>query len=108
MVKFGIVAGLLLGVIAVASTPAIADEAKTLVSAAILLNMFATPIETREAAFDKSLRDSGPAPRPSLAGELLEDGSVRYGNAVVTVRNPCPPAALHYEPPPLPGRRARN
>jgi hypothetical protein len=36
------------------------------------------------------------------------DGSVRYGNVTVSVRNPCPPGSGHVEPPPLPGRRARK
>src|SRR5437016_5219059 len=94
----------------VASPPAAtADEAKAPISAARLLNLLNAPVESRDSTFDKSLRDAGPAPRPAAdQGEVLEDGSVRYGRTIVTVRNPCPPGSLHYEPPPLPGRRARN
>jgi hypothetical protein len=38
---------------------------------------------------------------------VQEDGTVRYGNVTVTVRNPCPPGSLHDEPLPLPGRRSK-
>jgi hypothetical protein len=65
------------------------------------------PRESREAAFDMSLRDDAPPPR-TTAMEILPDGTVRYGDVTVTVKNPCPPGTAHYEPPPLPGRRARK
>ncbi|OLC16510.1 MAG: hypothetical protein AUH29_05020 [Candidatus Rokubacteria bacterium 13_1_40CM_69_27] len=87
--------------------PAIADEAKTPVSASMLLNILSAPIQPREAAYDQSIKDEGPPPRSSL-GVVQPDGSVKYGSVSVTVRNPCPPGTAHYEPPPLPGRRARN
>lgn len=87
--------------------PAVADEAKTPLSASMLLNILSAPIEPREAAYDQSLKDEGPPPRSSL-GVVQPDGSVKYGNVSVTVRNPCPPGTAHYEPPPRPGRRARN
>ena len=87
--------------------PASADEAKTSISAGMLLNILAPRIEGRDAAYDRALKESAPAPRPR-DGEVLPDGSVRYGNTTVTVRNPCPPGTAHFEPPPLPGRRARN
>jgi hypothetical protein len=106
--KLGIASGVLFGVLATASTAAVADEAKTPVSAAMLLNLLAPTVESRDTAFARSLRDDGPAARPTPLGEVLEDGSVRYGRAIVTVRNPCPPGAVHYELPPLPGRRDRN
>lgn len=106
--RLGIVSALLIGVALAAPRAATADEAKAPISAAILLNVLNAPVESRDAAFEKSLREAGPAPRPSVAGEVLDDGSVRYGRAVVTVRTPCLPGALPYEPPPLPGRRARN
>jgi hypothetical protein len=38
---------------------------------------------------------------------VQDDGSVRYGNVTVTVRNPCPPGSDHDEPKPLPGRRSK-
>jgi hypothetical protein len=97
-------------VLSVLAPPAArADEAKTPVSAALLLNILSAPSsESRELTFDKSLRDSGPAPRPAVEGEVQEDGSVRYGRGVVvTIKNPCPPGTTHFEPPPLPGRRSR-
>ena len=87
--------------------PAVADEAKTPVSATMFLSIMSAPLEARDAAFDRSLKEDGPAQRASL-GEVLADGSVKYGRTTITVRNPCPPGTAHYEPPPLPGRRARN
>lgn len=39
-------------------------------------------------------------PFGTFGGALKESGSV-----YVTVRNPCPPGAAHYDLPPLPGRR---
>ena len=108
VVKLVTVSALWLGALAAVPPPATADEAKTPVSAAMLLNLLAQPSETREASFDKSLREDGPAPRPTPVGEVLDDGTVRYGRTTLTVRNPCPPGTAHYEPPSLPGRRARN
>jgi hypothetical protein len=96
-----------LGTIAVGAAPAIADEAKVPVSASMLLRIMAAPVEGRDAAYDRSLKEPGPAPRPPLA-EVLPDGSVKMDRTVVTVRNPCPPGTVHYEPVPLPGRRAKN
>ena len=54
------------------------------------------------------MMEPGPPPASAQGGEVQPDGSVRYGNVTVTVRNPCPPGTAHYEPPPLPGRRARQ
>lgn len=96
-----------LAMIAAGVAPALADEAKTPVSASMLFTITTTPIETRETAYNRSLKDAGPAPRPSLA-EVLPDGSLKVDRAVITVRNPCPPGTTHYEPAPLPGRRAKN
>jgi hypothetical protein len=92
---------------ALAAAPAVADEAKAPVSASMLLQIMSTPVEARDVAFDRSLKEAGPAPRPPLA-EVLPDGSVKVDRAVITVRNPCPPGTTHYEPAPLPGRRARK
>lgn len=88
-----------------AVAPAFADEAKVPVSASMMLKIMSTPLEARETAYDRSLKDAGPAPRAPLA-EILPDGSVKMDRAVITVRNPCPPG--HVEPMPLPGRRAKN
>jgi len=84
-----------------------ADEAKTPINASLLLSIVSSaPVDRREAAFDQSLKEDGRAPLPP-AGVVQPDGSVRYGNVTVTVKNPCPPDSAHYEPPPLPGRRVR-
>ena len=96
-----------LATIAFGVTPALADEAKAVVKASMLLTITSVPVEAREVAFDRTLKEAGPAPRSPLA-EVLPDGSVKIDRAVITVRNPCPPGAMNHEPPPLPGRRARN
>lgn len=87
--------------------PAAADEAKTPLSATMMLNILSAPAERRDTAYDRSIKEEGPPPRAEL-GEVQPDGSVKYGAVSVTVRNPCPPGTAHYLPPPLPGRRARN
>jgi hypothetical protein len=89
------------------ATPGVAgaDEAKTPVSAAMILSIVAAPVETRASAFDEALKRPAPPAADSMTGEVLPDGSVRYGRAIVTVKNPCPPGTAHWEPPPLPGRR---
>lgn len=83
-----------------------ADEAKTPVSAAMILSIVGAPVESRTSAFDEALRRPAPSVSDGSAGEVLADGSVRYGRTVITVKNPCPPGTDHWEPPPLPGRRA--
>lgn len=88
-------------------SPARADEAKTPINASLFLSIISTPVERRETAFDEALKAGGPPPRDP-AGVVQPDGSVRYGNVTMTVKNPCPPGTAHYEPPPLPGRRFRN
>jgi hypothetical protein len=93
-------AGLALG----AGTAA-ADEAKTPVSAALILDIVAAPVSDRRSAFDEALTRPAPPAADRKVAEVLADGSVRYGRTTITVKNPCPPGE-HYEPPPLPGRRA--
>jgi len=84
------------------SATAFADEAKAPISASMLLSIAAPISESRDAAFDRAMKEPGPpARRPD--GEIQPDGSVRYGAVTMTVRNPCPPGT-HFEPPPLPGR----
>jgi hypothetical protein len=94
-----------------AAVPVAAEEAKTPVSAPMLLNILSAPLESREVAYDQSIKDEGPAP-PQRGFVLQPDGSLRYGSAgrgmTVTVKNPCPAGTDHYEPPPLPGRRVKN
>ena len=96
-----------LSTIALGVTPASADEAKVVVRASMLLSITSVPVEAREVAFDRTLKEAGPAPRPGLA-EVLPDGSVKMDRAVITVRNPCPPGMMNHDPAPLPGRRAKN
>ena len=84
-----------------------AEELKTPISASMFLNM-TTRTEPRDVAYDEALKDKRvPGARPD-EGVVQPDGSVRYGKTTLVVRNPCPPGEFHYDPPPLPGRRARN
>lgn len=103
----GLLALAALATIALAVAPASADEAKTMVRASMLLTITSVPVEAREVAFDRTLKEAGPAPRSALA-EVLPDGSVKMDRAVITVRNPCPPGTMYHDPTPLPGRRAKN
>jgi hypothetical protein len=105
MTWLAVVGALIAGAVA---TPVMADEAKAPVSASMLLNILAAPVESREAAYNQSIKEAGPAPRSAWV--VQPDGSARYGDSPVsiTVKNPCPPGTAHYEPPPLPGRRVRN
>ena len=107
MLRGLLVLAIFASIAAVGVAPAAADEVKAPVNASMFLSTMTAPIEAREAAFDRSLKEAGPAPRPRLM-EVLPDGSVKVDRAVITVRNPCPPGDIHYEPPPLPGHRARN
>jgi hypothetical protein len=103
----GLLALAALATIVFAMTKASADEAKTVVRASMLLTITSVPVEAREVAFDRTLKEAGPAPRPALA-EVLPDGSLKMDRAVITVRNPCPPGMMNHDPAPLPGRRAKN
>jgi hypothetical protein len=96
-----------LALAALGATAAQADEAKVVVRASMLLTISSIPVEAREVAYDRTLKDAGPAPRSPLA-EVLPDGSVKVDRAVITVRNPCPPGTMNHDPSPLPGRRAKN
>ena len=81
------------------SAPARAEEAKTPIKATMMLSIIAQPAELSGRALDRALMEPGPPP---------PEPSAKYGYVTVTVRNPCPPGSIHYEPPPLPGRRARQ
>ena len=85
------------------ATGAVADEAKSPISASLMLNMLAPSTESRDVAFDRAMKEPALSPRRP-EGEVQADGTVRYGSLTMTVRNPCPPGSGHYEPPPLPGR----
>src|SRR5204863_9188329 len=84
-----------------------AEEVKTAIKPSMVLSIFSQPSQLSGRALGRELMDPGPPPAPQ-GGEVQPDGSVKYGNLSVTVRNPCPPGTAHYEPPPLPGRPARN
>ncbi|HZO40272.1 MAG TPA: hypothetical protein VFE97_13700 [Methylomirabilota bacterium] len=101
MNKLAALAGSLV-LIAAWSSAALADEAKTPIRASLLMSISSPITETRDAAFDRAMKEPAP-PAPRTDGEIQPDGSVRYGNVTITVRNPCPPGT-HFEPPPLPGR----
>jgi hypothetical protein len=100
-----VLAAALLG--ALAASGAAAEELKTPIRASMLLDLSAPRVQTRDTAYQESLRADSPAPVRRAFGEVQDDGSVRYGDLSVTVRNPCPPGAVHYEPAPLPGRRSK-
>jgi hypothetical protein len=102
-----IVGAALLGMLAASAAGAAADEVKTPIRASLLLNLTAPRAQSRDAAYQESLRAEGPAPVRRGFGEVQDDGSVRYGDLTVSVRNPCPPGTAHFEPPPLPGRRSK-
>ena len=99
MVRTLVVTGALLAAIGVAH----ADEVKTSISATMILEIVSAPVQGRTNAFDEALKRRAPSDAEAGAGEVLPDGSVRYGKAIVSVKNPCPPGE-HYEPF-LPGRR---
>src|SRR5438128_12640178 len=104
MTRTTVLAATLLG--ALAASGAAAEELKTPIRASLLLDLTAPRAQSRDAAYQESLRAEGPAPVRRGLGEVQDDGSVRYGDVTVTVRNPCPPGT-HYEAPPLPGRRSK-
>jgi hypothetical protein len=101
-----VLAASLLGALA-ASGVAAGEELKTPIRASMFLDLTAPRAQSRDTAYQESLRAEGPAPVRRGFGEVQDDGSVRYGDISVTVRNPCPPGTAHYEPAPLPGRRSK-
>jgi hypothetical protein len=76
-----------------AAVAASAAETRPPVTAVMIMNIVAAPLDARRHSYDAGLKDPAPvAASDASAGELLADGSVRYGRTIVTVRNPCPPA----------------
>jgi hypothetical protein len=110
--------GVLIGVAGLAGAVATAEagerpETAPINATLLITNVLRQPVDhqQRQAAFDESLREPGPAPaNRAYGGEVQPDGSVRYGNVTVSsLKNPCPPGE-HIElpsPPPL-ARRARK
>ena len=103
--RAGLAGAVLVVAMATAVMPAVADEAKTPIKASIILDIVNRPVDSRQVAFDESIKREAPSARGPVM-EVLPDGTVRYGDVSVTVKNPCPPGSAHYDPPPLPGRRA--
>src|SRR5947199_3331874 len=81
------------------SAAALADEAKSPISASMLLSVVAPITESREAAFDRAMKEPGP-PARQPDGEIEADGSVPYGSVTVTGGNTRPPG-MHSVLPPL-------
>jgi hypothetical protein len=101
-----VVAAALLGGLAMSGVAA-ADELKTPIRASMLLELSTPRAQSRDTAYQESLRAEGPSPVRRGFGEVQDDGSVRYGDVTVTVRNPCPPGAMDHESALLPGRRLK-
>jgi len=95
----------LAGLIVVPVVAAAHDEAKTPISGSIILEMTRPATQSRERAFDESLKQDGPPARPKTEPVIQPDGSVKYGNTTVIIRHDCPPGSEFFEPPPRPGRR---
>jgi hypothetical protein len=95
------------GGLALAPAVVQADEAKSAIKPSMVLNLFSQPSELSVRATGREMMEPGPPPASHQGGEVQPDGSVKYGNVTVTVRNPCPPGTAHYEPPPLPGRKVK-
>ena len=86
--------GALLGSVA----PLGAEELRAALSAPLILNILAQPVENPGAAFRESLREM-PSARTEAQWEMLPDGNARFGTPTlhVIVKNPCPdhaPVAL--------------
>ena len=94
-------------IVLAAAGVASADEAKTRISPSMFLDLTAPRASARDTAYLESLKSAPTVPPRPANGEVQEDGSVRYGNVTITVRNPCPPGSDHDEPKPLPGRRSK-
>jgi hypothetical protein len=79
-----------------------AEEVRQQLNAPMILNLLARPLESPEAAFNKELKNYAGVPAAKGdEGEVLADGSVRYGrggkSVTVTIRNPCPPGDIEHE-----------
>jgi hypothetical protein len=88
-------------------------EAATINPSLLITNVLRQPVDhrQRQIAYDESLRQPGlpPANRGAMNGEVLPDGSVRYGDVTVsTIKNPCPPGEHVELPSPPLARRARK
>ena len=106
MTRSAFVLGSLVALLGASVAPAAAQDVKTPVSASTIMTIVTAPVDVRKNAYDAGLKDPAlPSRADEGAGEVLADGSVRYGRAVITVRNPCPPGEHFDLPAPKPGRR---
>jgi hypothetical protein len=95
---------LTLSLLAVAAVPAAAhDEAKGKIDPTLLLNLTAPKAADPTKAFDEAIKREPPA-NPNVQWKQQPDGSYRYGNTTIFIRDDCPPGE-GLGPPPLPGRR---
>jgi hypothetical protein len=95
---------LTLSLLALAVVPAAAhDEAQGKIDPTMLLNMTAPKGNDPARAFDEALKREPPA-APKNEWKPQPDGSYRYGNTTIFIRDDCPPGE-GFGPPPLPGRR---
>jgi len=74
--------------------PAAAEEVRQGLNAPMILQMLSRPVEKPELVMREMLRPDAPTVRPvRFEGQVLPDGSVRYGTeaagVTVTIRNPC-------------------
>ena len=84
------------------------EEAKTKIDSSVILDITAPRPDAPGRAFDESITREGPPPaNPRHEWKQQPDGSYRYGNTTIIIRQDCPPGSEHFEPPPLPGRRRR-
>jgi hypothetical protein len=92
--------------------PARAEEIPRRLNVPMILDLLSRPVDPPGLG-EAARRDAAAPPAAGRAdgGEVLPDGSVRYGRGngslTVTVRNPCPPGDLEHEAlvsRPLPGR----
>lgn len=91
---------------AVTAPVAAHEEAKTKIDPSVILDITAPRTPSPGRAYDESLRLDGPRPaNPKPEWKQQSDGSYRYGNTTIIIRQDCPPGSEHFEPPPLPGRR---
>jgi hypothetical protein len=93
--------------LAVSAAPALAhEEAKTKIDPSMILDLTSPRATQPGRAYDESIRHDGPPPaNPKHEWKQQPDGSYRYGNTTIIIRQDCPPGSEHFEPPPLPGRR---
>src|SRR2546422_5693823 len=90
---------------AVAVPAAAHDEAKTKIDPSIILDITSPRAGDPNRAFDESLKIAPKPAYPKTEWKQQPDGSYKYGNTTIIIRQDCPPGSEHFEPPSLPGRR---